>query len=109
MKNRSRFSPSTPRWYKDLVPRASKINFEENLESPLLDEDLNHVDNNYVEISRTSSVLRGGGLFIGLIFFLFVGAVIFPLIGTIGLRFFTLIPLLGVFAKIGRASCRERV
>lgn len=98
MKNRSRFSPSTPRWYKDLVPRASKINFEENLESPLLDEDLNHVDNNYVEISRTSSVLRGGGLFIGLIFFLFVGAVIFPLIGTIGLRFFTLIPLLGVFA-----------
>ncbi|MDR6396898.1 DUF6708 domain-containing protein [Herbaspirillum seropedicae] len=100
MTSGSRFSPSNPLWYEDLAPRASEINFEEKLDGPLLEEDLNHVDNNYVEISRTSSVLRGGGLFTGLIFFSFVGTVIIPLISTIGLQFFTLIPLLGVLAVV---------
>lgn len=92
MKKTSRFSPINPLWSEDLAPRMSPVDFDEKLDSPLLDQDINHIDDSYLEISRTSSVLRGGGLFIGIVFFLLISVGFVPFIVMMGEQFFTVVP-----------------
>ncbi|MGO0791642.1 DUF6708 domain-containing protein [Herbaspirillum seropedicae] len=94
--NTSRFTPKNPLWYEDLAARESEIDFNERLESPLLDEDLNHVDENYLEISRTSSVIRGLGILVGGAFFLSVIGFFIPLLIKLRDVYFNLIPALGI-------------
>ncbi|WP_443113021.1 DUF6708 domain-containing protein [Herbaspirillum seropedicae] len=94
--NTSRFTPKNPLWYEDLAARESEIDFKERLESPLLDEDLNHVDENYLEISRTSSVIRGLGILVGGAFFLSVIGFFIPLLIKLRDVYFNLIPALGI-------------
>ncbi|MBP1317828.1 hypothetical protein JOD78_005079 [Herbaspirillum sp. 1130] len=94
--NTSRFNPKNPLWYEDLPKRDSGIEFNERLDSPLLDEDLNHVDENYLEISRTSSVIRGLGILVGGLFLLSVIGVFIPLLIKLRDVYFNLIPVLGL-------------
>jgi len=94
--NASRFTPKNPLWYEDLPKRDSGIDFNERLDSPLLDEDLNHVDENYLEISRTSSVFRGLGILVGGLFLLSVIGVFIPLLIKLRDVYFNLIPVLGL-------------
>ena len=94
--NASRFTPKNPLWYEDLPKRDSGIDFNERLDSPLLDEDLNHVDENYLEISRTSSVIRGLGVLVGGLFLLSVIGVFIPLLIKLRDVYFNLIPVLGL-------------
>ncbi|MDR6396906.1 DUF6708 domain-containing protein [Herbaspirillum seropedicae] len=65
------------------------------MNSVLLDEDLNHVDENYLEISRASSFMRGGGVFLGIIFLSIMGGLLIPAVIESGSGFFTRNPFLG--------------
>ncbi|WP_343721630.1 DUF6708 domain-containing protein [Herbaspirillum seropedicae] len=94
--SRTRFTPKNPSWYEDLAPRDSEIGVNERLDSPLLDEDLNHVDENYLEISRTSSVIRGLGVLVGGSFFLSVIGFFIPLLIKLRDVYFHLNPTLGI-------------
>lgn len=59
MENRgSRFSTKTSFWYENLPGRLTQIDQGKN--SVYLAEDLNEINERYLEVSRTSSVLRGG-------------------------------------------------
>ncbi len=95
--NTSRFTPKNPHWYEDLAPRASAIDFDERLDSPCLDEDLNHLDENYLEISRTSSVIRGLGVLVGGAFLLSVAGFFLPLLIKLRHEYLHEAPLLGLY------------
>lgn len=95
--NASRFTPKNPLWHEDLAARESGIDLDVRLDSPLLDEDLNHVDETYLEISRTSSVIRGLGILIGISFFLIAFGFFIPFLICRWGDFFSIAPLLGVF------------
>jgi len=95
--NASRFTPKNPLWYEDLAARESGIDFNERLDSPVLDEDLNYVDGNYLEISRTSSVIRGLGVLIGILFFLAAAGFFIPGLIAQWDEYFSISPLLGLY------------
>ncbi|ADJ62271.1 hypothetical protein G5B88_03775 [Herbaspirillum seropedicae] len=95
--SRTRFTPKNPSWYEDLAARESEIDLSERLDSPVLDEDLNHIDENYLEISRTSSVIRGLGVLIGILFFLSAVGFFIPFLIYQWDRFFAIAPFLCVY------------
>lgn len=94
---KSRFTPKNPSWYEDLAARESEIDLNERLDSPVLDEDLNHVDENYLEISRTSSVIRGLGVLIGIMYFLFAVSFLFPMLIEQWHDYFVTAPWFGLY------------
>ena len=57
----SRYLPQHTNWYKDLPARD-----ESDSEDPNIFDNLNHVDDTFLEISRSSSKLRGVMLFFGI-------------------------------------------
>lgn len=63
----SRFAPQNPFWYEDLTAGHASLTEGENIDSPSLTEDLNYVDQQILEVSRASSMLRGGPLFFSLV------------------------------------------
>ena len=93
----SRFTPKNPLWDEDLPERESGIDFNQRLDSPLLDEDLNHVDENYLEISRTSSVIRGLGVLVGIMFLASAIAFLIPDLIRQWNVFVTRAPFLGLY------------
>lgn len=95
--DKSRFTPKNRHWDEDLVPRESAIDVDEPLDSPLLDEDLNHVDENYLEISRTSSVIRGLGVLVGGAFLLSIAGFFLPFLIRTRDEFLHEAPVLGVY------------
>ncbi|WP_406851329.1 DUF6708 domain-containing protein [Herbaspirillum huttiense] len=60
----SRFNPPNSIWYEDLPARAALA--EEEVAVMALQEDVIGVDQSKLEISRASSILRGGFIFIGM-------------------------------------------
>ncbi|WP_165774364.1 DUF6708 domain-containing protein [Herbaspirillum robiniae] len=60
----SRFNAPTPYWFEDLPVRTARL--EENPDADLV-QDVIEVGESHLDISRTSTVLRGGLLFLGLL------------------------------------------
>lgn len=60
-KGKSRWVPQHPHWYEDLPEPGPR----EAGAPRLVDGDLNAIDENYLEMSRASSLLRGGGVLFG--------------------------------------------
>lgn len=60
----SRFNPPNSLWYEDLPARAAMA--EEEVSVMALQEDVIGVDQDKLDISRASSILRGGFIFTGM-------------------------------------------
>ncbi|MDT0358053.1 hypothetical protein RJO15_19860 [Herbaspirillum huttiense F1] len=101
----SRFIPQNSRWYEDLVPRESPSGGVVELNSVLLDEDLNHVDERYLEFSRASSFMRGGGMLVGTIVLSILGFLLIPALIESGSGFFTRNPVLGALTCVIIFAC----
>jgi len=61
----ARFNPVNPFWYEDLPDAAAP--FGETIQSPTLDDDINAINDQYLEMSRAANVMRGGLLLMGLV------------------------------------------
>lgn len=72
-RKQSRFHPQHPLWYEDLAPRSSPIDEDQDFDGACFNEDVTVVDENYMEISRESSFMRGSGIAMALILFSFYG------------------------------------
>ncbi|MFJ3313749.1 DUF6708 domain-containing protein [Herbaspirillum huttiense] len=69
----SRFHPQHPLWYEDLTSRSSPIVEDQDFDGACFNEDVTIVDENYMEISRESSFMRGSGIAMAFILFSFYG------------------------------------
>jgi hypothetical protein len=72
----SRFHPQHSLWYEDLAARSSPIDEDQDFDGTCFNEDVTVVDENYMEISRESSFMRGSGIAMALIIFLLYGWII---------------------------------
>lgn len=89
----SRFHPQNPNWYEDLVLRSSSYE-DKHFTGACFNEDVSVVDENYLEISRESSFMRGSGVLLAVILiFIFSGNVV-PAIFRPGFAFFSYMPYL---------------
>jgi len=89
----SRFDPPNRHWYEDLP--ESRTAFGPDIDSPTVGDEINAVNETYLEMSRVGNVIRGGLLMtgtVGLVFFIWMmmvliragigpnAALIFPII-----------------------------
>ncbi len=56
----SRFAPQNQFWYEDLVAREAPLAEGRDADGPSMGEDLNRVDDECLEVSRESTLIRGG-------------------------------------------------
>jgi len=67
----SRFDIPNPFWYEDLPARSASL--EESRDAAIQEEDLLSINQDHLDISRMSSLLRGGFIFLGLLSLAFLG------------------------------------
>ena len=91
MAAQSQLVPQNENWYEDLPPASESFKHDdpkiaERMNTPSLDEDLGIASENFVEVSRTSSLLRGMGIMTG-------GFMVLPML------IFMLVPLARMFSS----------
>lgn len=74
----SRFNPPNRHWYEDLPD--SRAAFGRDIDSPTLGDDINAVNDGYLEVSRAGNVIRGGLLLMGAVVLVFFAWVMMHLI-----------------------------
>ena len=88
----SRFHPQHSLWYEDLAARSSPIDEDQDFDGTCFNEDVTVVDENYLEISRESSFMRGSGILCAIIWFCFLSVQAVPIIFRENFAFFRLVP-----------------